>query len=161
MHPFAFRPLAIVLLLAGIGVEAALSQPPQPQPQPPPPKPGWTQIDVTYPGHKLDAPYKGKEGTATFDIYVKDATGKYVKKTITVEIKKDKSVTDMAGQIKTRLDALLEEHCYFYYNIVGNSVTIWPTDSAADPDKEGSPGSYPSDKEMDAKVRKETHPLKK
>ena len=90
-----------------------------------------------------------------------DATGKYVKKTITVEIKKGKSVTQMAATIKTKLDELLEAHWQFSYNVVGNSVTVWPTDSAADPDKEGSPSSSPADKDVDAKVRKETHPLKK
>lgn len=156
----ALVPLALGFVLLA---SSALAQTPPP---PPPPVPGWTQIDVTWPGHQLSSGYTGNPGTATFDIWVKDATGKYVKKTLTVDIKKGMSTYDVACAIAMKLDACIQMNKFqFSYSKVDNGITVWPTDSGADPDKEGMPGRYPPDvprKPMvDMKVVKETHPNKK
>lgn len=158
VSPRLARFCGLVCLLAGVFLPAAFPQTPPP---PPAPQPGWTQIDVTWPGHQLNAPYTGTEGTATFDIYVKDADGKYRKKTLTLEIKQGKSVNQMAGELAAKLADCIRMGDQFSYSWVDNGITIWPVDSGADPDKEGSPGTYPKEPKTEAKVRKETHPNKK
>lgn len=149
------RRAAAILLLAGICTSAAFAQNPPPAPAP---QTGWTQIDVTWPGNQLNAAYTGKEGTASIDIYVK-CGGEFVKKTITLEIKKGKSVNQMTSDLAAKLQALLDEGCQFTFSQVNNGITIWPVDAGADPAKEGQPVKSPAGTE--ASVRKETHPLKK
>ncbi len=127
--------------------------------------PGWTQLDVTWPGNQLTAPYTGNEGTATFDIYVKDKNGKFVKKTIELKIKKGRSAIQHACDLAMMLDACIKMGFQFSYVKTDNGITIQPTDAGADPDKEGSPKKYPPDEagkpKVDMKVVKETHPVKK
>lgn len=142
------RAAAVVLLMAGIAAPAVLAQT----------QSGWTQIDVTWPGNRRDSAYTGKEGTASIDIYVK-CGGEFVKKTITLEIKKGKSVNQMATELSAKLRALQNEGCIFSFSQVSNGITIWPVDAGADPAKEGQPVKSPAG--TDATVRKETHPLKK
>ncbi len=127
--------------------------------------PGWTQIDVTWPGNQLNAPYTGNEGTASFDIYVKDKTGKFVKKPIELKIKKGRSAVQHACDLAMMLDACIKMGYQFTYEKTDNGITIQPTDAGADPDKEGMPKKYPPDEagkpKVDMKVVKETHPVKK
>ncbi len=86
--------------------------------------PGWTQLDVTWPGSQLDAPYTGNEGTATFDIYVKDNTGKFVKKTIELKIVKGRSAIQHACDIAMKLDACIKMGFQFSYTKTDNGITI-------------------------------------
>ena len=150
-----YRRAVPILLLAGLCASAAFAQNPPPAPAP---QTGWTQIDVTWPGSQLNSRYTGTEGTATIDIYVKCGEG-FVKKTLTLEIKKGKSVNQMASELSAKLRALIAEGCQLSFSQVNNGITIWPVDAGADPAKEGQPVTSPSGTQ--ASVRKETHPLKK